>query len=177
MCAVAPALYWYLLVSVALFASGRADRMLRWALIEAVITAIFGLAGARFGLVGLAAAGVLRLYVMMPLGWYWLRHDVGVNPRRLLTLALPSLAASVVMAVIVALAKSQLAPLLGPPMLSLSLVAVGIATYAMLLPVSAKHLLSQVMFDNNQERTTMSGKLVDGFVSALVRMRIIGVQS
>ena len=43
MCAVAPGVYWYLLVSVALFASGRTDRMLQWAMIEAGITAVIGL--------------------------------------------------------------------------------------------------------------------------------------
>ena len=170
MCAVAPALYWYVLVSVALFASGRADRMLRWALIEAGITGVVGLAGARFGLVGLAAAGVLELYLMTPLGWRWLRRDVGINPRLLLSPALPSLAASIIMAVIVALAKMQLTPLLKPAMLTCSLVTIGIVAYAILLPFSARNLIIQGVAQIRHPNAALNGRLAQRLLGCLVRV-------
>jgi polysaccharide transporter, PST family len=176
MCAVAPALYWYLLVSVALFASGRADRMLHWALIEAGMTAIVGIVGARYGLVGLAAAGVLRLYLMTPLGWYWLRRDVGVNPRLLLTACLPSAAASAVMAVVVALAKMRLTPLLSPSMLTLSLVAIGVATYVILVPFSARRLCLLLLKYGVQEQPTNWQWAVRA-VGRLTGMRIMELRS
>jgi O-antigen/teichoic acid export membrane protein len=169
MCAVAPALYWYVLVSVALFASGRADRMLHWALIEAAITASLGFVGAHFGLVGLAAAGVLRLYLMIPLGWRWLCRDVGVHPRLLLAPALPSLAASMVMAAFVATAKPQLAPLLTPAALTCSLVAIGIVTYALLLPFTARNLIAQITTRTVQPNRRM----LEWPISFLVRMGYI----
>lgn len=145
MCAIAPALYWQLLVSVALFASGRTDRMLQWALIEAAVTVVLGLAGARFGLVGLALAGVLRLYLMTPLGWRWLRRDTGVDPRLLLRPALPSAMAAIVMAMVVGLAKSRLAPSLSAPALSAALIGIGVVTYALLLPLWAGRLLKPLL--------------------------------
>jgi O-antigen/teichoic acid export membrane protein len=177
MCAVAPALYWHLLVTVALFASGRADRMLHWALIEAAITAAVGLSFARFGLVGLAAAGVLRLYLMTPLGWFWLRRDVGVNPRLLLAPALPSAAAAVVMALIVELGKLQFAPLLAPAVLTWTLVAIGAATYALLLPFSARRLLAQLLnqraHQSPTEKSTARGRFVDRLTGRLARIRVM----
>jgi O-antigen/teichoic acid export membrane protein len=170
MCAVAPALYWYVLVSMALFASGRADRMLHWALIEAGITAGVGLAGARFGLVGLAAAGVLRLYLMTPLGWRWLHRDVGVNPRLLISSALPSLVASIVMAALVAMAKSQLTPLLKPAMLTFSLVTIGIVTYALLLPFSARNLIMQIMARTAVPNAPFNRRMTERLISYLLRV-------
>jgi teichuronic acid exporter len=170
MCAVAPALYWYILVSMALFASGRADRMLHWALIEAGITAGVGLAGARFGLVGLAAAGVLRLYLMTPLGWRWLHRDVGVNPRLLISPALPSLVASIVMAALVAMAKAQLTPLLKPAMLTFSLVTIGIVTYALLLPFSARNLIMQIMARTAVPNAPFNRRMTERLISYLLRV-------
>jgi O-antigen/teichoic acid export membrane protein len=170
MCAVAPALYWYVLVSVALFASGRADRMLHWALIEAGITAVVGYLGAHFGLVGLATAGVLRLYLMTPLGWHWLHRDVGVNPRLLLSPALPSVAASMVMAVVVAMAKLQLTPLLKPGMLVCSLVAIGIVTFVLLLPLTARNLILQLMTEIRRPNAAFNGRLAERLIGCLVRV-------
>ena len=145
MSAVGPALYWYLVVSVALFASGRMDRMLHWALLESGLTLIFGvIAGASFGLTGLAAAGVLRLYVMTPLGWRWLKRDVGVNPAKLVRNAIPAALASIIMAVIVELTRISLARTLSSPMLIVSLITVGVVTYALLLPWSARGLFTEL---------------------------------
>jgi O-antigen/teichoic acid export membrane protein len=145
MSAVGPALYWYLIVSVALFASGRMDRMLHWALLEAGLTLIFGvIAGAFFGLAGLAAAGVLRLYVMTPLGWRWLKKDVGINPGKLVRNAVPAAMASLIMAAIVELTRISLAHTLTSPTLIVSLIAVGVVTYALLLPWSARHLFAEL---------------------------------
>lgn len=177
MCAVAPALFWYLLVSVALFASGRADRMLHWALIEAGLTAVVGIVGARYGLIGLAAAGVTRLYLMTPFGWRWLRRDVGVNPRALLAAALPSAAASAVMAMLVVLAKVHLAPVLAPATLTLSLVAIGAATYALLLPFSARRLFLHFSDRGPQEKVIPNGRLADRLISYVARLRIMELRS
>ncbi len=146
MSAVGPALYWYFIVSVGLFACGRMDRLLHWALLEAGLTLIFGvIAGASFGLTGLAAAGVLRLYVMTPLGWRWLKRDVGVNPVKLVRNAIPAALASVIMAVIVELTRLSFARTLNPPTLITSLIAVGVVSYGLLLPWSARHLLTELV--------------------------------
>ncbi len=145
MSAVGPALYWYLIVSVALFASGRMDRMLHWALLEAGLTLLFGvIAGASFGLTGLAAAGVLRLYVMTPLGWRWLKRDVGVNPAKLVRNAIPAAFASLVMAATVELTRTLLAHALTSPTLIVSLIAVGVVTYALLLPWSVRGFFAEL---------------------------------
>ena len=141
MCAIAPALYLQLLVSAALFASGRSGRLLQWAVIEAAATVLFGLIAAPFGLVGLAAAGTLRLYLMAPLGWRWLRRDAGVDPAALITVAAPSMAASVAMAFIVALAKSRLEGRLPPTAMVAILIAVGVTAYALMAPFTAARLI------------------------------------
>jgi O-antigen/teichoic acid export membrane protein len=138
MCVIAPALYWQMLASAALFAAGRADRLLRFALIEAALTLVLGLAAARFGLVGIAAAGSLRLYLMVPVTWRWVRHDLAIDPHILLVPALPSLMASLAMTGILFFAKAQLSELLTPAALVAALVGVGIASYALLLPVLSK---------------------------------------
>ncbi len=146
MSAAGPAIFWSLVVSIALFASGRADRLLQWALLESLLTVTFGfIAGAAWGLVGLAAAGVLRLYVMTPLGWRWLRNDVGVNPLALISAAVPSIVASAIMAAVVVAMRIMLTSHLGPLSLVASLVATGVASYAILLPWSAQPLLVELL--------------------------------
>jgi O-antigen/teichoic acid export membrane protein len=145
MCAIAPALYFQLLTSAALFASNRSDRILHWALIEAAVTAAFGLIAARFGLTGLAIAGTLRLYLMMPLGWRWLRRDVGIHIGALISPAAPCLAASVLMAVTVAVAKARLAHVLPPTLLTAALIAIGVIVYGLLLPFTARRLWRRIV--------------------------------
>jgi O-antigen/teichoic acid export membrane protein len=151
MSAVGPAIFWYLIVSIALFASGRMDRILHWALLESGLTLIFGaVGGASFGLTGLAMAGVLRLYVMTPLGWRWLRRDVGINPAKLVTNAVPAFLASAVMAITVELTRILLGRSLTPPTLIASLVTVGLATYALLLPWSARRVFFELFQGDHQ---------------------------
>jgi O-antigen/teichoic acid export membrane protein len=145
MSAVGPAIFWYLIVSIGLFAAGRMDRLLHWALLECGLTLIFGaVGGAFFGLTGLAVGGVLRLYVMTPLGWRWLKRDVGVNPAALLTNALPAFFASAAMAVIVDLTRMLLAGFLNPPSLVACLITVGVVVYGLMLPWSARRLLFEL---------------------------------
>jgi O-antigen/teichoic acid export membrane protein len=170
MCVVAPALYWYVLVSVALFASGRADRMLHWAIIEAGITAGLGFAGAHDGLVGLATAGVLRLYLMTPLGWRWLRCDVGINPVLLVTVALPSLVASIIMAALVATAKVELAPMLKPAMLACSLVIIGVLTYGLLSVFTARSLLAQFVTSSMRPNAGFNSRITERLIGFLTRV-------
>ena len=145
MSAVGPAIFWYLIVSIALFASGRMDRLLYWALLEGGLTLLFGAVGGLYlGLTGLAVAGVLRLYVMTPLGWRWLKMDVGVNPAELVASAVPALLASIAMAVVVELTRILLAPLFSAPSLIACLIIVGVAVYALLLPWSAGRLFFEL---------------------------------
>ena len=138
MCAIAPALYFQLLTTCALFASGRSDRMLHWALIETAVTLGFGAIAAPFGLVALAIAGTLRMYLMTPFGWRWLKQDVGVEPARLVRAAAPSLACAAVMAGAVMLAKPWLRPLMGPGELCATLIIGGATLYLALAPVWAR---------------------------------------
>jgi PST family polysaccharide transporter len=171
MCVVAPAIYWYLIVSIALFARGRNDRMLQWALIEAVLTFSFGIVGARYALVGLATAGVLRLYVMAPLGWLWLHRDISVNPRLLVIAAVPSAISSAAMAAVVAAARSWLTSALSPVMLIVSLVVVGVVTYTILLPFFARRLLSQLLQQDIQEEGPTSTRLTARIITWISRSR------
>jgi PST family polysaccharide transporter len=140
MCAAAPAIYVQLLATTALFAAGRADRMLHWSLLEAGLTILFGAAGAHFGLLGLAAAGVARLYCMMPLAARWLKRDAGLDMRALLGPALPSLTASTVMALLVWLIRLRIGTALPPLSLVVVLIASGFVAYVAMLPFSARPL-------------------------------------
>lgn len=173
MCAVGPALYWYLLTSVALFASGRSDRILHWALVEAGLTVLFGLMGARYGLIGLASAGVLRLYVMAPLGWFWVSRDCKVNAWLLLWSALPSAGSSVLMAVVVTIAKVYLTPLLSTPLLGLSLVAIGLVTYGLLIPLTARRLLSELLKQMAHKWPAADRSVTRRFLNYLVHERTV----
>ena len=140
MCVIAPALYSQLLISAALFAAGRSDRLLQWSLLESAVTLVAALVGARFGLVGLAIAGTVRLYLMAPLGWLWLRRDVGISVTNLLKPAAFPAAAAVVMAIGVALAKGALAPRLEPVPLTIALIAIGVMIYGALASLTAQDL-------------------------------------
>jgi O-antigen/teichoic acid export membrane protein len=144
LCAIGAPLYFQLMVTSALMAAGRSDRVLRWSLIEAGLTIALAPFGARYGLVGLAAVGSLRLYLMAPLGLRWLRHDTGLEPRLLLWPAARALAASTAMALAVWMAKPFLAAhLTGAAELAV-LILVGALVYAALLPLTARALLDEL---------------------------------
>jgi O-antigen/teichoic acid export membrane protein len=156
MCAIGPALYFQLLISSALFAAQRSDRLLQWAVIEAAVTAATGMAGARFGLVGLAVAGTVRLYLMMPLGWLWLWRDVGVSAARLVAPAAPAVAAAGVMAAAVGLAKLGLAPLLAPAPLTTVLIAIGVLAYGAMMAIPARDLWRALAAQPSRDQAAMA---------------------
>ncbi len=137
MCAVAPPLYVQLCVTAALFAAGRADRIFRWSLLEAGLTLGLGLAGARFGLIGLAAAGTLRLYLMLPLACRWLKRDARHDPRLMLTAAAPPAVAAAVMGLAVWILKLLLSASMAPVPLLAGLIAAGVAIYAAMAPLTS----------------------------------------
>ena len=140
MCAIGPALYFQFLITAALFAAGRSDRILHLSLIEAVLTVMVSFVGGGFGLAGLAAAGTVRLYLMMPLGWHWLQRDIGIRASRLIAPALPPLVAALAMAAVVSLVETYLAPMLAPVPLIAALIAIGFAVYAALMTVTIAEL-------------------------------------
>jgi hypothetical protein len=115
-------------------------------------------------------AGVLRLYIMTPLGWRWLRQDVGVNPVLLVAVALPSLAASIVMALLVVTAKVELAPLLQPAMLAFSLVIIGVVGYGILSLFTARALLAQVVTSNVRPNAGLNRRITERLIGFLTRV-------
>jgi O-antigen/teichoic acid export membrane protein len=137
MCAIAPPLYIQLCVTAALFAAGRSDKILRWSIIEAVLTLVLGLAFARWGLIGLAVAGTLRLYLMAPLACRWLARDAGLDARLLWTAAAPSAAAAAVMGGLTWVLKLALSQWLEPTQLLIVLIGAGMAAYAAMAPFAS----------------------------------------
>lgn len=130
MCAIAPALYFQVMMIAVLFSFERNDLLVRFGAFELVSTFAFGLIGSAYGLIGIAAAGSLRLYILAPLGWRWLHRKVGVNPNLILLAAVPSLVASALMLASISVVKGGLA---GSPMSPLYegslLIGVGMLIY------------------------------------------------
>ncbi len=137
MCAIAPPLYVQLCVTAALFAAGRADQILRWSLIEAALTLGLGLACARWGLVGLAVAGTLRLYLMAPFACRWLKRDAGLDARLLLTAAAPSAVAAATMGLLAWMLKVVLSQWLAPAPLLFIVIGAGAAGYVAMAPTAS----------------------------------------
>jgi O-antigen/teichoic acid export membrane protein len=137
MCAIAPPLYVQLCVTAALFAAGRSDRILHWSMLEAALTVILGLACARWGLVGLAVAGTLRLYLMAPLACRWLARHAGLDARLLLTAAAPSAAAAAAMGAMAWMLKTVLSQWLTPAQLVVVVIGAGLAAYAAMAPIAS----------------------------------------
>ena len=145
MCAICVPLYFQLMVSSALFAAGRADRILKWSLIEAGLTVVMAPIGAQFGLVGLAAMASLRLYGMIPFGLRWLRRDAGLDPSLVIGPALPCAAAAALMSAVVYGAKHLLAPYLAPAPLMASSIVLGVGLYASMSPLVAGPLVREMI--------------------------------
>ena len=143
MCAIAPALYVHLLASCALFAVGRTDLLLWTSLFEGAATLI-GFIGCRYGLVGLAIAGTLRLYLAAPIQCYWMERAAGVDPWSLLRPGARTLACAVIMAAATAGLKPWLAAILPPLPLLILLVLFGAAVYAGSLLLIARPMLRRL---------------------------------
>ncbi|MCJ2024017.1 oligosaccharide flippase family protein [Methylobacterium sp. J-067] len=108
MCWIAPALYFQAIVSTALFGADRNDLLLKLSLFEFSATIILGFLGSRLGIVGIAAAGSLRLYMLIPVTWRWMRRTIGFDPKILLWMALPASISTMVMLGSIMLVKENL---------------------------------------------------------------------
>jgi O-antigen/teichoic acid export membrane protein len=137
-------IYFQLMAMVAMFAAGFSNRILQWAIIEAIITIVLAVIGSRFGLIGLVAMSTLRLYCLIPVGMTWLRRDVGLSPLILVKAAAPPALAAAVMTLIVCLAKPWLAGYLSPAGLIAASIGLGTAVYGAMLPLIAGGLLKEV---------------------------------
>ncbi len=94
---IAPALYYHVIMSAAFFGSDRNDLLLKISIFELIATIVVGAIGSNFGIIGIAAAGSLRVYLLIPLTWRWMSRDVGFNPKILVLIALPALISTAVM--------------------------------------------------------------------------------
>jgi hypothetical protein len=74
------------------------------------------------------------------------------------------------MAALVAMAKAQLTPLLKPAMLTFSLVTIGIVTYALLLPFSARNLIMQIMARTAVPNAPFNRRMTERLISYLLRV-------
>jgi O-antigen/teichoic acid export membrane protein len=133
-------------IGSALLAAGAAKPLARLSLLNVATVVLFTLAGIPFGLPGIAAAQVLRLYAMLPIQLHVLRRHTGVTVRSALAPVLPSLMASLVMAAVVMVAHRWTSVRIDVPLLRLAAeVVVGAGAYALCLStLTRKHLDWQI---------------------------------
>ncbi|MDH4282236.1 MAG: lipopolysaccharide biosynthesis protein [Myxococcales bacterium] len=82
----------------ALTAAGRTDLVLKLSAVNTVANVVIFFMVARWGIVAVAAAYVVRAYVLMPLNLVALRSAIGVSPGRYLANFVPALASCLPMA-------------------------------------------------------------------------------
>lgn len=171
MCLIAPALYFQVMMIAVLFSFERNDLLVRFAAFELVSTLVFGLVGSAYGLIGIAAAGSLRLYVLAPIGWRWLHRKVGVNPNLILLAAVPSLVASALMLATITAMKAGLA---GGPMSPLYegglLVGAGMLVYLVCVAIIYS-TIAMFIKPNAYLYGAPLGFLTQGAIATLTRPR------
>jgi O-antigen/teichoic acid export membrane protein len=111
-------------------AVGRPDVTLRFRLITTATNVAGFLIAVPFGIVAVAAAFVIRGYVLLPLNLYWMRVHGGVPPRAYLAQLKGTGFATLLMAMAVTGTRLLAGSALGPAALLAAQVVVGAVTYA-----------------------------------------------
>jgi len=130
----------------ALLAVGAAKPLARLSLLNLVTVVLATLAGARFGLPGVAAALVLRFYLVLPIQLHVLRRETSVTLRAALTPMLPPLLGSLAMAAAVLTAHQWTLAHISIPALRLAAeVPLGAGVYVLCLcTLTRQHVAWQI---------------------------------
>ncbi|MBW2189459.1 MAG: lipopolysaccharide biosynthesis protein [Deltaproteobacteria bacterium] len=124
---------------------GRPDIRLKLLTVHTTVNVVAFFIAVRWGIVAVAAAYVIRAYVLIPLDLFALRHLIGVSPRHYFRNFAPAALSSALM--VVALGVVQRLSLGPAPELFLS-IAVGAAVYSagmyLLAPALVRELWSKV---------------------------------
>ncbi len=127
-----------------MMAKGKASWRLRLNLLSAVVNLIGFLIAVRYGIVAVAAAYVIRAYLLSPLPLMLVNRLISLNYRRYFGNFAAPLTASAVMVAVVYATREWLSQQLGMLPLTISLVAAGVAVYTTAIAIFAPDLLRQV---------------------------------
>lgn len=120
---------------------GRPDIRLKLLAVHTTVNVLAFFVVVRWGIVAVAAAYVIRAYVLMPLDLFALRRLIGLDPRRYFgNLAAPALACAVMVVSILAIQRLRLG---APEELMLS-IAAGAVVYAAVLYLLAPALVREL---------------------------------
>ncbi|MEO1204452.1 MAG: lipopolysaccharide biosynthesis protein [Pseudomonadota bacterium] len=126
-----------------MLAKGKASWRLILNLLSAAVNLIGFLIAVRWGIVAVAAAYVLRAYLLSPLPLMLVNRLIGLDYRRYFANLAAPLAAALVMSGVLIAARGWLAPLVGGLQLTVALIAIGVAVYALSISLLAPELLRQ----------------------------------
>ena len=120
---------------------GRPDIRLKLLAVHTTVNLVAFFLVVRWGIVAVAAAYVIRAYVLMPLDLVALRRLIGLSPRRYFANFAPPALACAAMAI--AILAIQRLPLAAAPALALS-VAAGLVVYSGVLYLLAPGLVREL---------------------------------
>lgn len=126
-------------------ATGHPEVAFRFRLISTATNVAGFVVAVAFGILAVAAAFVVRGYVLLPLNLYWMRVYAGVPVREYLLQLRGTAISTFVMAVAILLVKLALGPQLGPgPLLAIELLTAALA-FGMALWLFDRSLMREVL--------------------------------
>ena len=140
-CFAAIPLHFNVLLPATLAACGHPGQVLGWSAAQLGLGVAAAIVGARYGIIGLVSANLLRAYLLLPLGIVLMRRKTGIGLDVVLTSVSRPLVASMLMAVVVCAVQSGLAQILPVWALLLCGAGVGGLTYALLIVLLMGDLL------------------------------------
>jgi O-antigen/teichoic acid export membrane protein len=125
-------------------AAGRPDVVLRFRLVTTVFNVVGFAVAVQFGILAVAAAYVIRGYVLMPLNLHWLRKYAGIQPRDFLWQLRGVTAATAVMAVAILVVKFVLEGAVPMPVLLLAEFVAGATAFLLALWMVERSLVREM---------------------------------
>ena len=120
---------------------GRPDIRLKLLAVHTAVNVLAFFVAVRWGIVAVAAAYVIRAYVLVPLDLFALRRLIGVSPGRYFGNLAPAVLSSLVMAVAIVVVQRLPLP---PVQVLLVSIAVGVAVYSAALYLMAPSLVREL---------------------------------
>ncbi len=142
-CFTVVALHFNTLLPATLAACGHPGQVLGWSAAQLGLGVTAAILGSHFGVDGLVLANLVRGLLLMPLGIAILRRKTGIGLETVVGSVARPLGASVLMAALVCLSQSVLTPLLPVWAVLLSGIAIGAISYALLIMLLMRNLLSE----------------------------------
>jgi PST family polysaccharide transporter len=127
-----------------LIATGRPAWLFYLSIVEAVVSIASSILAARFGLLAVAFAYVVRSYLLVPLGLLLVRRSLGVSIARVARSVYAPAVASAVMVGVVLLLRPALASH-GPALRLVVLVVASAATYVMVMALTARSTVERLI--------------------------------